>query len=251
MIKKIVPLLLLTLVLLAGCSSRASDHDGARAPAARPESLTATSGETIHPGRISQTVQIRLHPDGRVSILAEFAGTEHFKDWMNEQYDFLESAMGGRLDRFEEGGQARFSRTIEFGSVAELNESGMMSLNLSRSPFVYGLAWKTQTSSYSADTLAAVFTQPAANLVADEAWGDYLLDVYHLKYLVTDERTGAQYTWERSAREIGSGQTVSFVARAWRPLAWVLLGLTGAILAFVIWAGLFGERIWAPRVEEA
>lgn len=250
MIKRIAPALLLSLVLLAGCSTRASDHDGARAPAARPESVAAINGETLYPGRISQTVQMQLHTDGRVTLQGEFTGTDHFKDWLIDHHGLMESIMGGPIELFEEGRQVRVTRTIEYDSVAEVNEMTSMELDLPRSPFFYGLTWKATTSRYSADDLAAVFIQPESNPVSSEAWGAYLLDAYHLRYLVTDERTGAQYSWERSAREIGSaGQTVSFVDKAWRPLAWVLLGLTGGLLAFVTWAGLVGQRVWSPQVD--
>lgn len=249
MMKRLVPGLLMTLVLITGCAGRVSDHDGARLPAARPESLSTVNGATLHPGRISQTVHLQLHANGRVSLQAEFTGTDHFKEWMNAEGDFLEAAMGGDVERVDDGGQARFIRRIEYGSIAEVNETGVMELELSGSPLFYTLSWQTQTASYSADSLAEVFTQPEAEPVTAEAWGTYLMDAYHLRYEVTDERTGAQYAWERSAREIGEGQTVAFVDKAWRPLAWIVIGLAGALLAFVTWAGLFGERLWAPRVE--
>lgn len=250
MIKRLVPGLLLTLVLVTGCAAH-SDHDGARLPAARPESLTAASGEAIHPGRISQTVLMQLHTDGRVSLQAELSGTDHFKEWMSDQAELLEVVMGGSLARALEGNQARFTRRIEYDSVAELNEAGMVQLELSSTPLIYGLTWKARTSSFSAESLAQVFTQPEAQPFSEEAWGTYLLDAYHIRYVVTDERTGAEYAWERSAREIGSGQTVSFVDKAWRPLAWVVLGLAGVLLAFVAWAGLFGERLWTARLQES
>lgn len=249
MIKKLVPGLLLAGVLLAGCTSRSSDHDGARLPAARPESLTTASGELIQPGRISQIVHLHLHTDGRVTLEAEFAGTDHFKKWMNEEGDLLAEAMGGDVVRIDDGAQARFVRQIEYDSIAEVNETGAMELEVVRTPLYYTLNWTTKTASYSPDSLAQVFTQPESGPVTAEAWGSYLLDAYHLRFEVTDERTGAQYAWERSAREIGAGQTVSFIDKAWRPLAWIILGAAGALLAFVTWAGLVGERLWAPRAE--
>lgn len=246
----LLPALLLSLTLLVGCSARHSDHDVARTPAARPESLEVASGTRVEPGQITRSLQVELGADGRISLREEWTGTKHFKEWMDEQFTYLQQSIKG-IERVDAGAETHFVRDLTFGSVEELNSSGMMEAEVYNSPLYYTLTWRTETEGYSATELAQVFTPPAAAGLSAEEWGSYLLDAYHVRFLVTDERTGAQYSWERSAREIGSGQRVAFNDRAWRPLAWVLISVAGALLAFVTWAGLMGERRWAPLSEES
>jgi hypothetical protein len=247
MIKKWIPALLLSLVALSGCSLAASKQDLGRTPAARPEALTV-DGKSIDPGEFSQVLQVRFHPDGKVTLQEEFVGTNHFASWLTEYYDALKQVVEGPLQKVEEGDRTHFVSQTEYSSVAALNGGGRMEATLGNSPLFYTLQVKTATTGYTAEKLAQFFDRPEANL-SDEQWGSYLLDAYHLNYIVTDERTGATYHWERSARQIGSGQDVNFVDKAWRPMAWVVLGVSGTLLVLVTLAGLFGERVWAPRVE--
>jgi hypothetical protein len=247
MIKKWIPPLLLSLVLLSGCALAKSSQDGARAPAARPDSLTA-GGSTIYPGEFSQVTQVRFHPDGKVTVQEEFTGTQQFATWLTKYQDAIAQAVSGELKKVEEGERTRFVSQTEFDSVAALNGAGRMEATVSNSPLFYTLQVKTATSAYTATKLAQVFDRPEGQL-SDEEWGTYLLDAFHLRYEVKDERTGAEFNWERSAREIGSGQDLLFNSKVWRPLAWAVLGVSGALLLFVTWAGFFGERVWAPQVE--
>lgn len=247
MIKKWIPSLLLSLAILSGCSMTKSNQGGSQAPAARPETLTV-GDETIHPGEFSQVTQVRFHPDGKVTVQEEFTGTQHFATWLTKYQDAIAQAVSGTLNKVEEGERTRFVSQTEFDSVAALNGAGRMEATVLNSPLFYTLQVKTATSGYTAAKLAQLFDRPEGQLT-DEDWGKYLLDAYHLRYEVRDERTGAEYNWERSAREIGGGQDVSFDNKSWRPLAWVVLGMSGILLLFVTWAGFFGERIWAPRVE--